>query len=285
MSIKSEIDRISGNVDDALAATAEMGANVPATANSDDLGTLIRSIPKVNVVQTTGDSTEDVMSQAAVTNALDFCVNMTDTESPDPEMVMLECDKTYEQVVEAYTAGRSVYARYVNADSVPLTIPLLTIQDAQAFFVAYTGTETLLIVMGADFGNYAMLIEDVSVGYHLEDTNNPHGVTAAQVGAPTVAEMNAHTENTTVHVTAAERTAWNNKSDFSGSYNDLTNKPTIPAAVTVDSALSSSSANPVQNKVVNSALANKAPAYTYGTADLTAGTSALTTGVLYFVYE
>lgn len=43
----------------------------------------------------------------------------------------------------------------------------------------------------------------------------------------------------------------------SGSYNDLTNKPTIPAAVTVDSSLSSSSTNPVQNKVVNSALDNK----------------------------
>lgn len=40
----------------------------------------------------------------------------------------------------------------------------------------------------------------------------------------------------------------------SGSYNDLTDKPAVP---TVDSALSSSSTNPVQNKVINSALANK----------------------------
>jgi hypothetical protein len=32
-------------------------------------------------------------------------------------------------------------------------------------------------------------------------------------------------------------------------------------------------------------LAGKAPAYTYGTTDLTAGTSALATGTLYFVYE
>ncbi len=49
----------------------------------------------------------------------------------------------------------------------------------------------------------------------------------------------------------------------SGSYNDLSNKPTIPAAVTVDSALSSTSTNPVQNKVINTALAAKAD-----TADL-----------------
>lgn len=46
MSINSEIERIKDNVSDALAATAEMGATVPATANSNDLGTLIRSIPK-----------------------------------------------------------------------------------------------------------------------------------------------------------------------------------------------------------------------------------------------
>lgn len=37
------------------------------------------------------------------------------------------------------------------------------------------------------------------------------------------------TEDTTHRfVTDAEKTKWNNKSDFSGSYNDLTNKPTIP---------------------------------------------------------
>ena len=40
----------------------------------------------------------------------------------------------------------------------------------------------------------------------------------------------------------------------SGSYDDLTDKPTIPAAITVDSALSSTSTNPVQNKVVNAAI-------------------------------
>ena len=45
MSIESEINRINNNVTDALAATAEKGATVPEDANSDDLGTLIRSIP------------------------------------------------------------------------------------------------------------------------------------------------------------------------------------------------------------------------------------------------
>jgi len=45
----------------------------------------------------------------------------------------------------------------------------------------------------------------------------------------------------------------------SGSYNDLTDKPTIPASATVDSELSSTSVNPVQNKVINAALSAYLP--------------------------
>ena len=39
------------------------------------------------------------------------------------------------------------------------------------------------------------------------------------------------------------------------------------------------------NQYLETQLSSKAPAYTYGTTDLTAGTSALETGKLYFVYE
>lgn len=60
--------------------------------------------------------------------------------------------------------------------------------------------------------------------------------TAAEVGAlpsntkipSALSEMTADSTHRTV--TDAEKTAWNAKSNFSGSYNDLTNKPTIPAA-------------------------------------------------------
>ena len=36
---------------------------------------------------------------------------------------------------------------------------------------------------------------------------------------------------------------------------------------------------------INNGIDEKAPAYQYSTTDLTAGTSALATGTLYFVYE
>ena len=43
----------------------------------------------------------------------------------------------------------------------------------------------------------------------------------------------------------------------SGSYNDLDDKPPIPQAITIDTTLSTTSTNPVQNNVINTALGNK----------------------------
>lgn len=49
---------------------------------------------------------------------------------------------------------------------------------------------------------------------------------------------------------------WNQTDNTSADY--IKNKPNIPAGVIVDSALSTTSENPVQNKVITSALGNKA---------------------------
>ncbi len=42
-------------------------------------------------------------------------------------------------------------------------------------------------------------------------------------------DLTSHTGNTTIHVTETEKNSWNAKSNFSGNYNDLTNKPSIPS--------------------------------------------------------
>jgi hypothetical protein len=47
---------------------------------------------------------------------------------------------------------------------------------------------------------------------------------------------------------------------ISGSYNDLSNKPTIPTAVTVDSTITQGGANPVEGGAIHTALAAKANA-------------------------
>lgn len=57
--------------------------------------------------------------------------------------------------------------------------------------------------------------------------------------------------------------------------------------IAVDSALSTTSTNPVQNKVVKAAIdaIPTGPTITYGTTDLVAGSSTLAEGTFYFVYE
>ena len=55
--------------------------------------------------------------------------------------------------------------------------------------------------------------------------------------------------------------------------------------ITVDEALSTTSTNPAQNKVITTALNSKAPQYQYSTTDLTPNVSSLDTGKIYVVYE
>lgn len=62
----------------------------------------------------------------------------------------------------------------------------------------------------------------------------------------------------------------------SGSYNDLTDKPTIPASATVDSELSSTSTNPVQNKAIYNALLNKVGTDIFSGFALMGATSTIT---------
>lgn len=58
-------------------------------------------------------------------------------------------------------------------------------------------------------------------------------------------DLHSHTNKTVLDgITEEKVTAWDNKSDFSGSYNDLNDKPTI------DAELSNTSENAIQNKVV-----------------------------------
>ena len=69
-------------------------------------------------------------------------------------------------------------------------------------------------------------------------------------------DLHSHSNKTVLDgITSTKIREWNNKSNFSGKYEDLENPPIIP---TVDSALSTTSTNAIQNKVVTNALNGKA---------------------------
>lgn len=71
-----------------------------------------------------------------------------------------------------------------------------------------------------------------TAGDGIDITNDVISVT----GKVDTSAFTAHTADTVIHVTSDEKAAWNAKSNFSGDYNDLANKPTIPTVPTSNTA-------------------------------------------------
>ena len=139
-----------------------------------------------------------------------------------------------------------------NSNDLPAAVLVLANekQDKLTFDTAPTANSTNPVTSGGVKTELDKKANATSLGAHTGNTDNPHQVTAAQVGAdPTgtaasaVSEHNSsatahsdirtalagketagaaasvqrnldvHTGNTTVHITAAERTKWNGKAD------------------------------------------------------------------------
>lgn len=137
-----------------------------------------------------------------------------------------------------------------NADLCGLVTGLIDQIDTTDLFAQYNEAFTTWFATIQD-----MLDENTAgqllnlINTHTGNTSNPHEVTAAQIGAANATHTHAASDVTTGAVAVA---------------NGGTGATTAADARTNLGA---------------------APAYTYGTTDLTAGTSALETGKLYFVYE
>lgn len=92
----------------------------------------------------------------------------------------------------------------------------------------------------SDFGNYEPANANIQ-----EHISSPHAPSNATNGAdwntnvankPTIPSNLSDLAEDTTHrtVTDTEKSTWNSKSDFSGSYTDLTNKPSLGSAATAD---------------------------------------------------
>lgn len=78
------------------------------------------------------------------------------------------------------------------------------------------------------FTNDAGYITNDALSGYAESTAVTAEISAAVSGKTNESDFSAHTANTNIHVTTAQTASWDAKSNFSGSYNDLTDKPTIP---------------------------------------------------------
>lgn len=108
---------------------------------------------------------------------------------------------------------------------------LYNITDAEAvdFSQYWTSAETQSAITEATSGKVSTSDFNTYSGSVDTALNSKASQTDLNTLSGTVT---SHTASTTIHVTAQDKTNWNNKSDFSGSYNDLTDKPTIPTVPT-----------------------------------------------------
>ena len=155
-------------------------------------------------------------------------------------------NKTFSEILEAVISNKKVYINLYTA-----ILPLIAVfEDTILFGVSFNGGAYLVSIFNSDGtgeSNIASLelIESLSStsDYTSEPSESDESQVLSRLGAynlynelldtidsksPTkLSELEEDTTHRTV--TDAEKTAWNAKSNFSGNYNDLTNKPSIPS--------------------------------------------------------
>ena len=88
-------------------------------------------------------------------------------------------------------------------------------------------------------------------------------------GKTNQSDFTGHTANTSIHVTTAQTAAWDAKSDFSGSYNDLTDKPTIPTVPTSNTAFTNDAGYITSNDITGKTDTTAFTAHTASTVHMT----------------
>lgn len=138
-------------------------------------------------------------------------------------IVVADSGSTFAALTLAYNAKKMCFLKMVNPKVVgtsdPLIMPLVNYADSGATFCSYYNGQMITAVWST--GNYFTVTESSS-----------GTVPTAEIEANTAARHTHDNKTVLDGITAAKVSAWDNKSDFSGSYNDLTNKPTIPTVPT-----------------------------------------------------
>ena len=156
-----------------------------------------------------------------------------------------EVKQYYEEIKSSVSADRAA----VEADKAVVLDASQTVTSNTELVLSYkeAAEENALLSKSYAIGNTGTRVgedTDNSMYYSNEAKYARNQAQAAQAAAEkardeareivggdyaTRAELNEHANNVDIHVTADEKVLWSSKSDFSGEYKDLTNKPTVSA--------------------------------------------------------
>ena len=255
MSIETEINRISANVSGTLSAISEMGGEVPDGATSDDMVAGVRSIPVGAKIDDTTPSTSTTYSSSKIESKL--------TALNDANAALIEVSRTEP------TAENTELWIHPNADEVQLPQINDSVESEQdtwsskkiAAEVSNKANEKDLAVV-AKSGSYNDLVNKPTIPTVPTALPNPQPITIngqSYDGSEAVTVTTVEIDNTLTQsgkaadakavgdqlsalneANAAQNTEIAKKANNadlavvakSGSYNDLSNKPTIPTVPT-----------------------------------------------------
>ena len=182
---------------------------------ADPVGTAVGAVSSHNTAE---DSHSDIrLLVAGLTTRLNALAD-SDDETLDQMSELVAYIKANRELIEQVTTGKV---------SVSDIVDNLTTNVANKPLSAAQGVALKALIDAITVPTKVSQLENDS-GYLTEHQDlTPYAKTT---------DLTAHTGNSTVHVTAEEKAAWNGKSNFSGSYNDLSDKPTIPTVPTNVSA-------------------------------------------------
>ena len=236
-------------------------AYLESVSDENKIATISDISAGVKLYSTTGQNTDGAMTQKATTDALPQAVTVTLTESQDFNDIVI----TNEQfdlllsnpenylIVEMTSSNLTVSLKYRRSQYTSMSVEgasqeMLIFECVNSTSLSFAPYEqridSLTVIKQTQNGESVIVVTDDTLDFTTfvpktrtingKSLSNDITLTATDVNAlpdtteiPTaLADLNEDSSHRTV--TDTEKSTWNNKSNFSGSYNDLTDKPTIP---------------------------------------------------------
>lgn len=214
---------------------------------------------EIPLYSTTGQNTDGAMTQKAVTDALPQAVTVTLTESQNFNDIVIT-NEQFDLLLsnpENYLIVE-IISKYINVDlkyhrSQYASMSMEGVSQEMLIFECVNSTantpyaqriDSLIIIRQTQNGETNIVVQDDTLDFTTFVPNNRtiNGKSLTNNITLTATDVNALPDTTEIPtalsdltedsthrtVTDTEKSTWNAKSNFSGSYNDLTDKPTIP---------------------------------------------------------
>ena len=234
-------------VNSANQADTATTATSATKATQDASGNVITTTYATKTELTNGLSGKQATLSGAQLNAVNSGITSTKVSTYDGYNAKITAAQT------AAESAQSAATAAQNAANAKVATAQGSTNANKAVITNASGNITTGTISSGMIANDAVTAAKIATGAVGTDGLAANAVTSAKIADGTIVNADI-ASNAAI---AASKISGLATVATSGSYDDLTDKPTIPAAITVDSVLSSTSTNPVQNKVINTALAGK----------------------------